>query len=338
MQRRGCPLRPPALPRRGGSASFLPSNHPARAGGQRGLASLLLSASTALVLLGPATLLRSPWDPVSPREKDWSRGGGCGRAAGEGGAGDIPTLSVSLPPPSIFPSPDQPANVPLIPSALNTGGSLPDLTNLHFPSPLPTPLDPDETTYPSLSGGNSTSNLANTMTHLGISGSLGLGTGYDSPGEGWPGPPERGDAGANISGWPEQLLCRGEPRERPRQPGATRSECSEKGTPWPGIPEHSSASPGAPSPGAGWGSAAGVRWHREVPVVSRHSARAKLEHPVLLPLALFPGRVCVSVCVSVSVSIVLVASVTFHPTRGRRGAPAWPGPGSRAWGVGRFRG
>ncbi|XP_054038777.1 CREB-regulated transcription coactivator 2 isoform X3 [Rissa tridactyla] len=82
----------------------------------------------------------------------------------------------------IFPSPDQPANVPLIPSALNTGGSLPDLTNLHFPSPLPTPLDPDETTYPSLSGGNSTSNLANTMTHLGISGSMGLGTGYDSPG------------------------------------------------------------------------------------------------------------------------------------------------------------
>ncbi|NXW11819.1 CRTC2 protein, partial [Fregetta grallaria] len=80
-----------------------------------------------------------------------------------------PSLSLS---PSIFPSPDQPANVPLIPSALNTGGSLPDLTNLHFPSPLPTPLDPDETAYPSLSGGNSTSNLANTMTHLGISGSM----------------------------------------------------------------------------------------------------------------------------------------------------------------------
>ncbi|XP_066842116.1 CREB-regulated transcription coactivator 2 isoform X1 [Anser cygnoides] len=82
----------------------------------------------------------------------------------------------------IFPSPDQPANVPLIPSALNTGGSLPDLTNLHFPSPLPTPLDPDESAYPSLSGGSSTSNLANTMTHLGISGGMGLGTGYDSPG------------------------------------------------------------------------------------------------------------------------------------------------------------
>ncbi|NWW25145.1 CRTC2 protein, partial [Falcunculus frontatus] len=72
--------------------------------------------------------------------------------------------------PSIFPSPDQPANVPLMPSALNTGGSLPDLTTLHFPSPLPTPLDPEEAPYPPLSGGSSTSNLATTMTHLGISG------------------------------------------------------------------------------------------------------------------------------------------------------------------------
>ncbi|XP_019412300.1 PREDICTED: CREB-regulated transcription coactivator 2 isoform X2 [Crocodylus porosus] len=82
----------------------------------------------------------------------------------------------------IFPSPDQPTNMPLVTPALNTGGSLPDLTNLHFPSPLPTPLDPDEAAYPSLSGGNSTSNLANTMTHLGISGNMGLGTGYELPG------------------------------------------------------------------------------------------------------------------------------------------------------------
>uniref|UniRef100_A0A8C8BIC3 CREB regulated transcription coactivator 2 n=1 Tax=Otus sunia TaxID=257818 RepID=A0A8C8BIC3_9STRI len=99
------------------------------------------------------------------------------KKVGTGGGGTTRTS------PLIFPSPDQPANVPLIPSALNTGGSLPDLTNLHFPSPLPTPLDPDETPYPSLSGGNSTSNLANTMTHLGISGSMGLATGYDSPGD-----------------------------------------------------------------------------------------------------------------------------------------------------------
>ncbi|NWI39441.1 CRTC2 protein, partial [Picathartes gymnocephalus] len=79
-------------------------------------------------------------------------------------------LIPSLPSPSVFPSPDQPANVPLMPSALNTGGSLPDLTTLHFPSPLPTPLDPEEAPYPPLSGGSSTSNLATTMTHLGISG------------------------------------------------------------------------------------------------------------------------------------------------------------------------
>lgn len=73
-----------------------------------------------------------------------------------------------------------------MPSALNTGGSLPDLTTLHFPSPLPTPLDPEEAPYPPLSGGSSTSNLATTMTHLGISGTGGVGLGYDPPGE--PGP------------------------------------------------------------------------------------------------------------------------------------------------------
>ncbi|XP_075764242.1 CREB-regulated transcription coactivator 2 isoform X2 [Pelodiscus sinensis] len=82
----------------------------------------------------------------------------------------------------VFPSPAQPANTPLLPNALNTGGSLPDLTSLHFPSPLPTPLDPDEPSYPSLSGGSSTGNLASTMTHLGISSSMGLGTGYGSAG------------------------------------------------------------------------------------------------------------------------------------------------------------
>ena len=85
--------------------------------------------------------------------------------------------------PSIFPSPDQPATVPVLPPAMNTGGSLPDLTNLHFPPPLPTPLDPEETAYPSLSGGSSTSNLTHTMTHLGISGGLALGPGSDAPGE-----------------------------------------------------------------------------------------------------------------------------------------------------------
>nr|XP_021502457.1 CREB-regulated transcription coactivator 2 isoform X2 [Meriones unguiculatus] len=90
--------------------------------------------------------------------------------------------SCEVPGINIFPSPDQPANVPVLPPAMNTGGSLPDLTNLHFPPPLPTPLDPEETVYPSLSGGNSTSNLTHTMTHLGISRGLGLGPSYNVPG------------------------------------------------------------------------------------------------------------------------------------------------------------
>ncbi|KAI4878980.1 hypothetical protein NFI96_029262 [Prochilodus magdalenae] len=76
--------------------------------------------------------------------------------------------SCEVPGITIFPSPDQQSSAPHVPSALNTGGSLPDLSSLHFPSPLPTPLDPDEPGYPSLSGGNSTGNLASTLTQLGI--------------------------------------------------------------------------------------------------------------------------------------------------------------------------
>uniref|UniRef100_A0A8C7LTE9 Uncharacterized protein n=1 Tax=Oncorhynchus mykiss TaxID=8022 RepID=A0A8C7LTE9_ONCMY len=70
----------------------------------------------------------------------------------------------------IFPSPDQEVNTSLIPATLNTGGSLPDLTNIQFPPPLPTPLDPDDTVaFPSLSSSNSTGNLTTNLTHLGIS-------------------------------------------------------------------------------------------------------------------------------------------------------------------------
>ncbi|MGH0180834.1 UNVERIFIED_CONTAM: hypothetical protein FKN15_005342 [Acipenser sinensis] len=56
----------------------------------------------------------------------------------------------------------------LIPAAHNTGGSLPDLTNIHFPPPLPTPLDPEDSSFPVLSSSSSTGNLAATLTHLGI--------------------------------------------------------------------------------------------------------------------------------------------------------------------------
>nr|XP_032638662.1 CREB-regulated transcription coactivator 1 [Chelonoidis abingdonii] len=77
--------------------------------------------------------------------------------------------SCEVPGINIFPSADQENTTTLIPAAHNTGGSLPDLTNIHFPSPLPTPLDPEESTFPSLSGSNSTGNLAANLTHLGIS-------------------------------------------------------------------------------------------------------------------------------------------------------------------------
>uniref|UniRef100_A0A673LFR3 Transducer of regulated CREB activity C-terminal domain-containing protein n=1 Tax=Sinocyclocheilus rhinocerous TaxID=307959 RepID=A0A673LFR3_9TELE len=68
----------------------------------------------------------------------------------------------------VFASPDQQGGAPHGPTVLNTGGSLPDLSSLHFPSPLPTPLDPDEPGYLSLSAGGSTGNLTCTLTQLGI--------------------------------------------------------------------------------------------------------------------------------------------------------------------------
>ncbi|XP_038640468.1 CREB-regulated transcription coactivator 3 isoform X2 [Scyliorhinus canicula] len=88
--------------------------------------------------------------------------------------------SCEVPGISIYPSPDQNVGLSHFQASLNTGGSLPDLTNLHFPSPLPTPLDPEDSTFPSISGGNSTSNLAATMTHLGISNNQGLSTSLHS--------------------------------------------------------------------------------------------------------------------------------------------------------------
>ena len=56
-----------------------------------------------------------------------------------------------------------------IPISNNTG-SLPDLTNLHIPSPLPTPLDPEDQQVTSFNhGGGSPTNLSSSMpspTHL----------------------------------------------------------------------------------------------------------------------------------------------------------------------------
>ncbi|KAJ8383328.1 hypothetical protein AAFF_G00221880 [Aldrovandia affinis] len=80
-----------------------------------------------------------------------------------GGSQDLqPNLCLS-----IFPSPDQEMSTSLIPATHNTGGSLPDLTNIQFPPPLPTPLDPEDTaTCPALSANNIS--LTATLTHLGL--------------------------------------------------------------------------------------------------------------------------------------------------------------------------
>ncbi|XP_014835995.1 PREDICTED: CREB-regulated transcription coactivator 1-like isoform X3 [Poecilia mexicana] len=71
---------------------------------------------------------------------------------------------------NIFPSPDQELSPSVVPAGHNTGGSLPDLTNIQFPPPLSTPLDPEDTvSFPSLSSANSTGSLTTNLTHLGIS-------------------------------------------------------------------------------------------------------------------------------------------------------------------------
>ena len=46
---------------------------------------------------------------------------------------------------SIYPSPEQESGIHI--SVASNTGSLPDLTNLHFPSPLTTPLDVEDQTY-----------------------------------------------------------------------------------------------------------------------------------------------------------------------------------------------
>ncbi|XP_077391423.1 CREB-regulated transcription coactivator 1b isoform X2 [Festucalex cinctus] len=85
--------------------------------------------------------------------------------------GDSPNHNTcDVPGINIFPSPDQELNPAVLPAAHNTGGSLPDLTNIQFPPPLSTPLDPeDAVAFPSLSSSNSTGSLTTNLTHLGIS-------------------------------------------------------------------------------------------------------------------------------------------------------------------------
>ncbi|XP_023675920.1 uncharacterized protein [Paramormyrops kingsleyae] len=74
--------------------------------------------------------------------------------------------SCEVPGINILPSPAQQSGTPLNPATLSTGGSLPDLTNLHLPSPMPS--QKEELGCASLCGGGSTGNLAATLTQLGI--------------------------------------------------------------------------------------------------------------------------------------------------------------------------
>ncbi|XP_006786809.1 CREB-regulated transcription coactivator 1 isoform X1 [Neolamprologus brichardi] len=63
----------------------------------------------------------------------------------------------------IFPSPEQQLTASIKPAAHNTGGSLPDLTNIQFPPPLPTPLDHDDPAAASFGSQSSTQALGNTQ-------------------------------------------------------------------------------------------------------------------------------------------------------------------------------
>ncbi|XP_059534085.1 CREB-regulated transcription coactivator 3 [Myotis daubentonii] len=64
---------------------------------------------------------------------------------------------------------------------LNTGGSLPDLTNLHYSAPLPASLDTGNPLFGGMSMGNSVGNLPAAMTHLGIRSSSGLQSSRSNP-------------------------------------------------------------------------------------------------------------------------------------------------------------
>lgn len=109
----------------------------------------------------------------SPASSKWTAPCACWGSGTPSSPREHPQLTCALCTPSIFPSAEQENASTLTPTPYNTGGSLPDLTNIHFPSPLPTPLDPDEPSFPALSSSGSTGNLAANLTHLGLGGAQG---------------------------------------------------------------------------------------------------------------------------------------------------------------------
>ncbi|XP_066886050.1 CREB-regulated transcription coactivator 3 isoform X5 [Kogia breviceps] len=82
---------------------------------------------------------------------------------------------------SAFPHSGQNMGLSPFLGTLNTGGSLPDLTNLHYSAPLPASLDTSDHLFGSMSVGNSVGNLPAAMTHLGIRSSSGLQSSRSNP-------------------------------------------------------------------------------------------------------------------------------------------------------------
>ncbi|XP_028358017.1 CREB-regulated transcription coactivator 3 isoform X2 [Phyllostomus discolor] len=89
--------------------------------------------------------------------------------------------SCDVPGGNAFPHNSQ--NIGLTPflGTLNTGGSLPDLTNLHYSGPQPASLDAGDHLFGSMSMGNSVGNLPAAMTHLGIRHPSGLQSSRSNP-------------------------------------------------------------------------------------------------------------------------------------------------------------
>ncbi|KAM5291586.1 CREB-regulated transcription coactivator 3 [Glossophaga mutica] len=89
--------------------------------------------------------------------------------------------SCDVPGGNAFPHNNQ--NIGLTPflGTLNTGGSLPDLTNLHYSTPQPASLDTSDHFFGGMSMGNSVGNLPAAMTHLGIRHPSGLQSSRSNP-------------------------------------------------------------------------------------------------------------------------------------------------------------
>ncbi|XP_058148741.1 CREB-regulated transcription coactivator 1 isoform X2 [Dasypus novemcinctus] len=167
--------------------------------------------------------------------------------------------SCEVPGINIFPSAD-PDTAALLPAAHGTGGSLPDLTSVHFPSPLPTPLDPEEPAVPALSAASSTGSLAADLTHLGV----GAGPGMTAAGA----PAQHRTLGSDsrrqqapptlspLSPIPQAVAMDALPLEQPlpyaffAQPGAQPPPQPQPPPPPPPAPQPPPPQPPADSPGA----------------------------------------------------------------------------------------